>query len=173
MKQLFILLLLSVIQLASVSKVQAQRFAYVNISSILEAQDDYKKAQTEVDQLAAKWQQEIEEQYDKIKGMYNAYQTNQVLLTDEMKKQKEEEIIAKEKEVRELQKSRFGPEGMLFKKRQDLIKPIQDKVYRTISSYASEKGFDFIFDKNTSAGIIFADARFDKTDDIIKKLKSE
>ena len=89
-----------------------------------------------------------------------------------MRRQKEEEIMAKEKSVRELQKSKFGPEGALFTKRQDLVQPIQDRVYQAIESYANDKGYDFIFDKGGATGILFSNARYDKTEEIIKVLGS-
>ncbi|MFK7807027.1 MAG: OmpH family outer membrane protein [Saprospiraceae bacterium] len=151
----------------------AQRIATVDINQILESVSDYQSAQKRLDDTAAKWQREISEEYDKIKGMYSRYQAEQVLMSDEVRAQKEEEIMNKEKEVRDLQKARFGPEGDLFKKRQELVRPIQDMVYKAIEDYANTKGFDFIFDKGGSAGIIFSNSRFDKTEDIMKSLKEE
>lgn len=148
----------------------AQRIAYVDIAAVLESLPEYNKAQDDLDQTAAKWRQEIAQEYDKIKGMYNKYQAEQVLMSDDMRQQKEDEIMEAEKMVRELQKKKFGPEGALFKKRQDLVKPIQEKVYTAIEEYAGEKGFDFIFDNNGSTGMIFANPRYDKTDDIKSKL---
>ena len=123
-----------------------------------------------MDNLAAKWRREISEEYDKIKGMYNRYQAEQVLMSDDTRQQKEEEITNKEKEVREMQKNKFGPDGALFKKRQELVRPVQDKVYNAIEEYAGEKGFDFIFDKSGNAGMIFSNERYDKTEDILKEL---
>ncbi len=148
----------------------AQRIAYVDIGSILESLPEYTKAQRDLDKTAATWRQEIAQEYDKIKGMYNKYQAEQVLMSDDMRKQKEDEIMQAEDAVRELQKRKFGPEGALFKKRQDLVQPIQERVYSSIEDYASEKGFDFIFDQNGSAGMIFANPKYDKTEDIKSKL---
>ncbi|MEL7162610.1 MAG: OmpH family outer membrane protein, partial [Bacteroidota bacterium] len=133
---------------------------------------EYQDAQEQLDQLAAKWQQEINQQYDEIKGMYNKYQAEQVLLSEEQRKTREDEIIAKEKSVRDLQRNRFGPEGALFERRQELVKPIQDAVYEAIEQYASTRGYDFIFDRAGSAGIIFANDTYDKTDDILRALKN-
>ncbi len=150
---------------------QAQKFAYVDTNKILESVSDYRKAQDELDKLASKWRQDIAQEYDKIKGMYNRYQAEQVLLSDEVKKQREEEIMNKEKEVREMQKDKFGAEGALFKKRQELVRPIQDKVYAAIENYAAEKGYDFIFDRSDAAvGIIYSNASFDKTSDVVKRI---
>ena len=149
----------------------AQKIAYVDVDKILNSIQEYQSAQEELDKLAQKWRSEIAQEYDKIKGMYNRYQAEQVLLSDEARRQKEEEIMNKEKEVRDLQKSRFGPEGSLFKRRQDLVRPIQDRVYRAIEEYAGERNYDFIFDKSSASGMIFSSAKFDKTEDILKKLR--
>ncbi len=149
----------------------AQKIAVVDVTAVLEGLPDYQKAQEQLDKVATQWRQEIAVEQDKIKGLYSKYQAEQVLLSEEMKKQREDEITAKEKEVRELQRQKFGPEGSLFKKREEFVKPIQDKVYNAISSYASNRGFDFIFDKGSSSGLIFADPKNDKTDDIKGILK--
>ncbi len=159
---------LIVFALASAS---AQRIACVDVNRVLETIQEYQAAQQELDRIAAKWRQDIAQEYDKIKGMYNRYQAEQVLLSDEARRQREEEIMAKEKEVRDLQKDYFGPEGQLFKKRQDLVRPIQDKVYAAIEEYANDRGYDFIFDKAGSAGIIFSNPQYDVTDDILRRLK--
>ncbi len=151
----------------------AQRIATVDTKKILESIPAYQEAQKSLDNVAAKWRREINEEYDKIKGMYNRYQAESVLMSDEVRTQKEEEIMAKEKEVREMQKAKFGPEGALFKKRQELVRPIQDKVYNAIEDYANVKGYDFIFDKSGSAGIVFSNSRFDKTDDLIERINKD
>jgi outer membrane protein len=164
----FILFLLS----ASIGS-YAQRFALVDVNKVLDNLDDYKKAQDELDRVAAGWKQEIAIEYDKIKAMYNKYQAEQVLLTDEQRKQKEEEITNKEKDVRKLQKDKFGEEGELFKRRQDLVRPIQDKVFAAIQEFAATNGFEAMFDTSGSAGIIYYTKELDKTEAIIKKLKSK
>ena len=153
--------------------VQAQRIAYVDVNQILESMDEYRTAQDKLDKVAAKWRQEISEAYDEIKGLYSRYQAESVLMSEEVRRQKEEEIMNKEKEVREMQKSKFGPEGALFKKRQELVRPIQDKVFKAIEDYANTKGFDFIFDKAGSSGMIFSNPKYDKTNEILEKIKSE
>ncbi|PHN04243.1 OmpH family outer membrane protein [Flavilitoribacter nigricans] len=149
----------------------AQRIAIVDVNKILESIEEYQNAQTQLDNLAAQWRQEIAQEYDVIKGMYNKYQAEQVLLSDEARRQREEQIMDKEKEVRELQKDRFGPDGELFKRRQGLVRPIQDRVYAAIESYAQERGYDFIFDKSSASGMIFSNSEYDKTTDILNKLK--
>jgi outer membrane protein len=150
---------------------QAQRIAYVDVNLVLESIQEYQNAQKELDRVAAGWRQEIAQEYDKIKAMYNRYQAEQVLLSDDARKQREEEIMNKEQAVREMQKEKFGPEGELFKKRQELVKPIQDKVYAAIELYASDRGYDFIFDKGGAAGILYANTRYDVTADVLERLK--
>jgi len=154
----------------SLQTLTAQRVAVVDVNAILENLDDYQAAQNEIDVISAKWRQEIAKEYDKIKSMYNKYQAEQVLLSDEVKVEREEEIMAKEKEVRDLQKRRFGPEGDLFRKRQELVSPIQDLVFTAIEDYASIKGYDLIFDKAGAAGLLYANDEFDKTEEIKREL---
>lgn len=148
-----------------------QRIAYVSINQILESIEEYQEAQEELDKVAARWRQEIANKYDEIKGEYNRYQAEQVLLSDDARKQKEDKIMGMEKEVRQLQKERFGPEGALFQKRKELVQPIQDRVYSAIEEYAKDRGYDFIFDKGGAAGIIFSNEEYDKTGDILRKLQ--
>ena len=152
------------------ASVSSQQLAIVDVAGVLESMSEYTAAQQELDRVAATWNQEIAQEYDKIKSLYNKYQAEQVLLSDDMKKQREEEIMAKEKQVREMQRERFGPEGQLFNKRQQLVAPIQDRVYAAIQSYADDRGIDMVLDKSSSSGIIFANDRYDKTDEIKKKL---
>ena len=150
---------------------EAQRIATVDIQTILESVDDYKSAQDNLDRIASKWRQEIAQEYDQIKGLYNKYQAEQVLLSDESRRQREEEIMEREKQVRELQRRKFGPEGELFKRRQELVKPIQDRVYQAIEDYATDRGYDFIFDKSGNAGLIFGNNEYDKTEEVVRRLK--
>jgi outer membrane protein len=151
----------------------AQKIAIVDINQVLNSLADYKKAQDDLEKIAQKWRGEIAQQQDVIKGLYNRYQAEQVLLNDTQRKQREEEIMNKEKEVREAQRVKFGAEGELFKRRQELVKPIQDKVYAAIERFATEKGYDLILDKSSSAGLIFANPTYDKTSlvvDLVKKM---
>ncbi|MBT8189178.1 MAG: OmpH family outer membrane protein [Bacteroidia bacterium] len=147
-----------------------QRIAIVDVGQILDNLTEYNQAQAEIDKISANWRQEISQEYDKIKSMYNKYQAEQVLLSEEVKIEREEEIMNKEKEVRDLQKRRFGPEGDLFRKRQELVSPIQDEVFNAIQKYAELKGYDLIFDKAGSAGLLFASDEYDKTDEIAREL---
>ncbi|MCO6461803.1 MAG: OmpH family outer membrane protein [Saprospiraceae bacterium] len=149
----------------------AQRVAIVDIARLLENMPEYSAAQKQLDELSATWRAEINAEMDKIKGLYNKYQAELPLLNDEMKKKREDEITNKEKEVRDLQKSRFGADGSLFAKREELVKPIQDKVYKAIDDYAKERGYDLILDKSSAAGVLFVSDAIDKTADIAKKIK--
>lgn len=149
----------------------AQRIAYVDVNAVLESIPEYQKAQEQLDKIATQWRQEIAQQQDVIKGLYSKYQAEQVMLSEEMKKQREDDILNKEKEVRELQRRKFGPEGDLFKKREELVKPIQEKVYTAIERYATDRGFEYIFEKGSASGMLFADKKFDKTEDLKAMLK--
>jgi outer membrane protein len=152
-------------------QVTAQKIAVVDITVVLESIPDYQAAQDALDKQAAKWRQEIAEEYDRIKGMYNKYQAEQVLLSDDARRQREDEIMNRETQVRDLQRRKFGPEGELFQKRQELVQPIQEKVYRSIERFALDRGYDFIFDKSGSAGLIFSNSSFDVTEDVIKRVR--
>ncbi|MBC7884379.1 MAG: OmpH family outer membrane protein [Saprospiraceae bacterium] len=148
----------------------AQKIAVVDINEILSSLPDYQSAQTELDKISAEWRQQIAQEFDKVKSLYNKFQAEQVLLSAEDKAKKEEEIVKKEAEVRELQKNKFGPEGELFTKRQEMVSPIQEKVFAAIESYAADRGFDIIFDKSGSAGLLFTNPEYDKTGDLKKRL---
>jgi outer membrane protein len=154
----------------SLQNAWSQKIALVDINDVLSNMPEYKAAQTELDQLSATWRQEIAVEFDKVKSMYNKFQAEQVLLSAEEKIKKEDEIVKKEAEVRDLQKRKFGPEGELFTKRQEMVAPIQEKVFSAIELYAAEKGFDIIFDKGGATGLLFSTAEYDKTGDLKKKL---
>lgn len=152
----------------------AQRYAFIDTDYIMEQIPAYTEAKTEVDAQAAKWQKQIEARYQEIEQMYTAYKAEQVLLTPEMRKQKEDEIIAKEKEAKDLQRQKFGVDGELFKLRQELIKPIQDQVYEAVQKMAEQKSYAVIFDKAaTSSAIIYANPKYDQSDEILQRLGFE
>lgn len=167
MKKLFTTFTLALIISFSLS---AQRIAIIDINDVLSSYSEYSEAEDNLNTIAKQWEQEIAQEFDKIKGMYNKYQAEQVLLSPEQKTQREEEIVAKEKEVRDLQKAKFGPEGELFRKRQELVSPVQDKVYAAIEDFAADRGYDIIFDKSGSAGLLFASDEYNKTDDVKRRL---
>lgn len=150
--------------------IEAQKIAIVDINEVLSSLPEYQNTQTELDRIAAEWRQEIAQEFDKVKSMYNKFQAEQVLLSADDKTKKEDEIVKKESEVRELQKTKFGPDGALFKKRQEMVSPIQDKVFGAIESYAADRGFDIIFDKGGATGLLFTNPEYDKTADLKKRL---
>jgi outer membrane protein len=164
------ILLSMTLMLAANTFINGQKIALVDVNLVLEEMSEYKDAKLQIDNLSAQWRQEISESMDEVKSMYNKYQAEQVLLSDEQRKVKEDAIVEKENYVREMQRRRFGPEGDLFLKRQELVAPIQDKVFIAIESYASEKGIDLILDKSGSTGLLFANPEYDKTMDIKKRL---
>jgi len=148
----------------------AQKIAVVDITNVLQSMEEYTTAQEKLDVISAEWRQDISQEYDDIKSLYNKFQAEQVLLSDELKREREDEIMQREKQVRELQRAKFGPEGELFRKREELVSPIQEKVFSAIQDYAAESGIDIMLDKSSAAGILFTSAEFDKTDTIKRKL---
>ncbi|HQV76959.1 MAG TPA: OmpH family outer membrane protein [Chitinophagales bacterium] len=150
---------------------QAQRFAYVDTKYILEKLPEYKAAQQKLDDQAASWQKEIDTKNDALKKMYTKYQAEEFLLTSELKKQREDEIVNAEEELKSLQKNRFGINGDLFKKRQELIQPIQDKVFDAVQKIAQTRSYDFIFDKASgSSAMLYTNPQYDVSEEVIKKL---
>ena len=148
----------------------AQRYGVIDSRYILEKLPEYKESQVKLDQFSNQWQAEIEKKQADLDKMYKDYDAEQVMLTDELKKKRQDELYNREKEVRDLQKKRFGFEGDLFRKRQELIKPIQDKVYIAIQKLAVEKSYDFILDKSEGITVIFADPKLDRSDEVLKFL---
>ncbi len=148
----------------------AQKFAFVDTEYILDRIPSYKAALEQVNKISSEYETELEGMYSEVEKLYQAYQNEKVLLTDEQKAKKEDEIIAKEKEIKDLQQKYFGPEGTVFQKRQELIKPIQDEVYLSVKEIALEGGFAVIFDTSSGAGILYENARYNKSDDVLEKL---
>jgi len=148
----------------------SQRFAYVDTDYILKNIPAYQAAQNQLDNQAKQWQKEIEEIYAKIDKMYKDYQAEKVLLTADMRTKRENEIIAKEKEAKALQKQYFGQEGELFKKRQELIKPIQDDIFNAVKEIAAEGNYAVIFDSAGGLSMLYTDPKYDKSDEVLEKL---
>lgn len=145
----------------------AQKFAFVDTEYILGQIPEYKSAQSELDKISVQWQKEIEAKYAEIDKMYKAYQAEQILLTEDMKKKREADIVAKEKDAKDLQKQRFGVDGELFKKRQELVKPLQDKVYGAVKSIAEKGAYSVMFDKSSDLTMLYANPKLDKSDDVL------
>ncbi len=147
-----------------------QKIGYVDTDYILKNIPAYQAAQAQLDKISADWQKEIENIYAQIDKMYRDFQAEKVLLTEEMKTKRENEIIAKEKKAKELQKKYFGKDGELFKKRQELVKPIQDEVFNAIKDIAIQGNYAIIFDAASNANMLYTDPKLDKSDEVLKKL---
>ncbi|MCB0410156.1 MAG: OmpH family outer membrane protein [Flavobacteriales bacterium] len=158
------------IVIAAFSTANAQKFAYVDTEYILENIPEYKEAQGELDKLSIEWQKQLERRYSEIDKMYKNYQAEQILLTEDMKTKREEEIIKKEKEAKEYQKQKFGVDGELFQKRQELVKPIQDKVYQAVQDVANISSLDIIFDKSSGLTVLYSNSKYNKSDAVLKKM---
>ncbi len=148
----------------------AQRYGIVDTKYILEKIPDYKEAQKKLDQFSVLWQKEIDDKQGALDKMYRDFEAEQVMLSEELKKKREDELFIREKELRDLQRKRFGFEGDLFKKRQELVKPIQDKVYNAIQKIAVNRSYDFILDKSEGITVIFADPKLDRSEDVLREL---
>jgi len=149
---------------------QAQKVAYVDVDYVLKNIPEYNDAQKQIDDIAAAWQKEIDGKYAEIDKLYKQYQAEQVLLTDDMKQQRQKEIEDKEKAAKDLQKKRFGYQGDLFQKRQELIQPIQDKVYDAIQKIATTKAYDFVLDKSSGSVVLFANTKLNISDQVLQSM---
>ena len=164
MKKIKFLILFSVITNYSL----AQKFAYVDTDYILAKIPEYNQAQDKLDNYSKGWQEEIEMTMQKIEKMYRSYQSEQILLTEEMKSARENIIFAEEKKVQDLQIKYFGPEGLLFSKRQELIKPIQDKIYDAIQQIATNNKYSVIFDSSSDLIMLYTNNNLDKSDKVLE-----
>lgn len=156
--------------MASVLGASAQKFALVDMEYILKNIPSYEMANEQLNQISQRWQKEVETKAKEAETLYKNFQADMVFLTDEQKKKREEEIVAKEKEVTDTRYKYFGPEGELYKKRQSLMKPIQEDVYNAVKAVAEEKGYQTIFDRASSQSIVFASPRIDVSNDVLAKL---
>lgn len=150
--------------------VSAQRYAVIDTKYILDKLPEYKDADKKLAQISEQWQKEIDDKQGQLSLMYRNYEAEQYMLSDELKKKREDQLFNIEKEIRDLQKKRFGYEGDIFKERQKLVKPVQDKVYNAIQKMAVSRGYDFVLDKSEGITVIFADPKLDKSDEILKDL---
>lgn len=166
MKKLFLLLAFVTLSTALL----AQRYAVVDTKYILEHIPAYDEAQQKLDQFSKMWQQEIDAKAAQLQKLYQQYDAEKVMLSEDLRKKREDQIYNAEKELRDLQRKRFGFEGDLFQKRQELIQPIQDMVYNAIQKLAVAKMYDFILDKSEGITVIFADPKLDQSDEILRQL---
>lgn len=164
-----VLLLIAVVLMTTVTSM-AQKFAYIDSEFILENIPEYADAKTAIDELSLQWQNEIEAKFTEIDQLYKKFTAEAVLLPDDIKAKREQEIITKEKEAKELQKQRFGTEGDLFKRRQELIKPIQEKIATALENIATSENYAVIFDKAGSVSMMYTNPRFDISEAVLDKM---
>ena len=150
---------------------QGQKFAFVDSEYILDQMESYQKAQKQIDDLAAEWQKELDKKLGNIESKVNELRKNELLLPEDLKKEKELEITTLQNELRAFQSKKFGVGGELFKRRKELIQPIQRKVFKAIESLAKDNNYSFVLDKSKNSNILYADPKYDKSDAIIRKLK--
>lgn len=148
----------------------AQKFAIVDMEYIMKHVPAYESANEQLNQVSKKWQAEVEAKMQVVQNLYKTYQTEVVFMSPEMKTKRENEIVEKEKAAQDLKRQYFGPEGELYKKRQSLMKPIQDEVYNAIQTISNDKGYQLILDKSSSMNIIFSSPKIDISDEVLVKL---
>lgn len=165
-----LLTILSLLVLAMLPAAAQQKFACVNTDYVLRSIPDYANAQKRLDKYVADWQKELQDKQSEIDGLRAEYEQESYLLPDNLKKRRQEEIKAKEQELRTLQQQRFGAGGDLDKKRAELLKPVQDRVYAAIERIAQEKNYGFVFDKAGSPAVLFANKKFDISNDVLESL---
>lgn len=167
MKKIMLIVLGVVLTVATAS---AQRYAVIDTKYILEKLPEYRDADKKLALVGEQWQKEIDDKQGQLNQMYRNFDAEQFMLSDELKKKREDQLFLLEKDIRELQKKRFGYEGDLFKERQKLVKPVQDKVYNAIQKMAVNRGYDFVLDKSEGITVIFADPKLDKSDEVLREL---
>jgi len=167
MKKLFGTLLL-VVGLATFAS--AQRYAYVDSQYILESIPDYNKAQEELNKLSEQWVKEVEDKFNQVAQKRNEFEAEKILLPEEIKKQRLKEIATLEAQAKDLQKKRFGVGGDLFTQREQLIAPIQDQIFNAIQTIASERNFAFVFDKANQSNLLYADPKYDISDQVLRNM---
>lgn len=146
----------------------AQKYCVIDSKYILEKVPEYNEAQKQLDAASDGWQKEVDVKMQAVDQMYKSYQAERALLSEDARKKREDEIVAKEKDAKDLQKKYFGYEGDLFKKRQSLVKPVQDKVYGAVQQYATQRGYDIVYDKAGGITVFYANPALDKSDEILK-----
>lgn len=163
-------LILTLIAIACTLGAKAQKYALVDMEYIMKRVPQYEMANEQLNQLSQRWQKEVEAKSRESEQLYQKYLADKVFLTEDQIKAREQEIVAKEKETTDLRYKYFGPEGELYKKRQSLLKPVQDDVYNAIKKVAQERGYQTIFDRATSSNIIYASPQIDVSNEVLAKL---
>ncbi len=166
MKKIILYLFISLVSVTT----YAQKFAFVDTDYILSSIPSYQSAKEQLELISKEWQEEVDEMYSDIEKLYKEYQAEKVLLTEDMKQKREAEIIQKEKEAKELQKKYFGANGELFKKRKELIEPIQNDIFNAIKEIATNGNYGVIFDAAGGTNMLYSDPKYDKSDLVLEKL---
>ncbi len=148
----------------------AQKIAYVDTRYILDKLPEYAAAEKEIDLISQKWQKELDGTYAQIEQLYQKYRAEEVLMTDAIKRERQDEILQKEKEAKEYQRKRFGYEGDVFKQREEKVKPIQDRVFAAVEVLAKERKLDFVFDKAGAVVMLYTSSAYDLSDEVLAKL---
>ena len=148
----------------------AQKFALIDMDYILKNISTYETANEQLEVISKRWQAEVEKAQQEVQNMYKTYQSEQVFLTAEQKTKRENAIVEKEKSVQELKRKYFGPEGELFKKREALVKPIQDEIYNAVKDISNTKGYQLILDRASASSVIFASPKIDISNEVLAKL---
>ncbi|MDD4141307.1 MAG: OmpH family outer membrane protein [Bacteroidales bacterium] len=167
MKKFFLIAAVSILGFGSCF---AQKIAYVDTDYILSKIPEFNDAQAQLDEYSAQWQNEVSAIFAEVDKLYKEYQANKVVYPEEMRQKKEQEILNKEKEAKDLQKAKFGTEGELYKKRQELIKPIQERVYNSIQDIAEKNAYGIIFNKSDGVTMIYSNAKYDISDDVLENM---
>jgi outer membrane protein len=170
MKTLRLSVLITVLLFVSSIGLYAQHFSYVDTEYILDKMPEYKSSQKQLDNLAEQWKKDVDVKMKEIDKLYKQYQAEQLLLPNDMRKKKENEILQKEDELNKYKEAKFGKEGELFQKRKELVKPIQDKVFDAIQKLAKDEGIDFIFDKAGAVTMLYTNAKYDRSDEVLEVL---
>ena len=168
MKKILVLLFAAFVSLNLAAK--GEQVVLVDMDYIMSAIPAYETANEQLEQISKKWQKEIEAILVEVQTMYKNYQTELVFLSDDMKKKREDEIIAKEKEANDLKRKYFAPDGELYKKREALVKPIQDEIYNAIQEICEQQGYQVVLDKSSTNNLIFASPKIDISDELLEKL---
>ena len=169
-RTLFLVAFLMMLGVTTVKAQGNQKIAYVDTDYILLNIPEYGDAQEEINQMSVKWEKELKAMRNKLDQMQRDYQTESVLLSDDMKKKKEEAIAAKEQELADLQMQYYGPEGELFSKRNELIQPIQEKIYNAITQVAQVKNYAFVLDKASGATVLYCNDKLDISDEVLDEI---
>ncbi|WP_288919144.1 OmpH family outer membrane protein [uncultured Prevotella sp.] len=162
--------LILALMLMTVMTMSAQKFALIDMEYILKNVPAYERANEQLNQVSKKWQAEVEALNTEASTLYKNYQNEVVFLSQEQKKQRQDDILAKEKEASELKKKYFGPEGELFKKREALMTPIQDEIYNAVKDIADQRGYSLVVDRSANAGIVFGSPKIDISNEVLQKL---